>query len=305
MRMLDKTHSKKVIVEVKGGLGNQMFQYAAARTLSLELRADLLIEKRLGFVLDRQYRRKFELDELPTVFSASTLGDSLPFYIDRVKSFYSTRFGHHGVKESSSNYLFERNFRFIDLAQVDSTRKRYWISGYFQDPRYFETQKEIILKELFPPKPTSQRYLELAKLAENYNLIALGIRIFEESSAPEAHAMNKVTKSVLDYRFALEKLLKSVANPLILVFTTKEFDFLKSMDLPSETIFVNSDRGFNQTISKLWLLSNCKHHIFNNSTFYWWGAVLSQTNYNQSEQEIYCSDNFLNPAIRYPHWKKF
>ena len=296
---------KRVIVEVKGGLGNQMFQYAAARSLSLDLNAELVIEKRLGFLLDRQYRSMFQLGHFPFSYATGTLFESFPFFVDRVRSFYARHIGHKAVRRTSRNYLFERNFHFVDLTTMNPHRRRYWIAGYYQDPRYFESHRAVLLNELTPPTPTDQRYLDLADLGKEHNLIALGIRMYEESSSPEAHARDKVVKTSRDYGLALGKLLERVSNPLVLVFTSREFDFLRSMDLPEGCIFVNPDRGFTDTIDTLWLMSKCQHHIFNNSTFYWWGAVLSGRNYNPLEQKIFCSDNFLNPAISYPNWDKF
>lgn len=93
--------------------------------------------------------------------------------------------------------------------------------------------------------------MALAKLSESHNLIALSIRIFEESSAPEAYAKGGVTKTLEDFQLALSKLIVTVSNPLILVFTTKEFKFLKSLDLPAGTIFVNPERGYLNTVSNL------------------------------------------------------
>ena len=58
-------------------------------------------------------------------------------------------------------------------------------------------------------------------------------------------------------------------------------------------------------MDKIWLLSQCKHHIFNNSTFYWWGAWLSSINHKHSDQDIFASDNFLNDNIVLNKWKKF
>lgn len=303
--MTSEALHRKVVIEIKGGLGNQMFQYAAARTLSLELGADLLVESKLGFFLDREYRRKFELNELPTVFSTSTLADSYPFYIDRVKTFLNRRVGFKSKWGQPKKFLFERNSSYIDLSHVDRDTERYWMSGYFQDPRYFESHRETVLSELTPPMPSEPNYLELAKLSESFNLVALGIRIFEESSAPGAHARNGANKTLDDFQSVLSNLLDTVSNPKLLVFTTKEFDFLKLMNFPIDTVLINSERGFHGSVNKLWLLSKCQHHIFNNSTFYWWGATLSEANFRNKEQQIYCSDNFLNPDIVYPKWNKF
>ena len=303
--MASNSLSKKVILEVKGGLGNQMFQYAAARSLALELGADLLIERKLGFLLDRQYQRKFELHKLPIKFSESTFSDSYPFYFDRLISFAARRTSNREIEWKSKSYIFERNSSYIDLSEADFSEQRYWLSGYFQDPRYFSLHKEFILSELSPPMPSENSYLEIAKLADDFTLIALGIRMFEESSSPGAHSRNGENKEVKDYKFVLSKLLNTVPNPRILVFTTREFDFLDSLNLPLDTIFINGDRDFHSGVDILWLLSKCRHHVFNNSTFYWWGATLSQNNYRSKEQQIYCSNNFLNPEIAYSHWKTF
>lgn len=305
MPIESKTNLKRVTVEIKGGLGNQMFQYAAGRALSLEIGAELFLEKKLGFILDREYKRTFELDRLPTVYSTSKFRNSFPFYIDRVQSFSARKIGNGSVRGNSSNYLFERNFEYLNLSSIDFSKKSFWLSGYYQDPRYFELHKEKILEELMPPPPAVEKYLEMAKLSKSHNLIALGIRVFEESSSPSAHSKNGSNKSIADYQTQLTRIIHSVANPLILVFTTKEFDFLMSMDLPKETIFVNRERGFDNPIDKLWLLSNCQHHVFNNSTFYWWGAALSRRAFREEEQQIYCADNFLNSEIRYSDWKTF
>ncbi len=296
---------KTVTVEIKGGLGNQMFQYAAARSFSLEIGAELLVERNLGFIIDRHYKRNFELDKLPTVYLVSKFCNSFPFYFDRIKSFYIKRFGDGEVKEKSRGYIFERNFRFINFTQVDRTRKRYWISGYFQDPKYFQSHKERVLLELTPPMPSDRKYAELAKLSEKHELVAVGIRIYEESASPEAHARDGMSKSIEDYQHVLRKLLEKVSNPLILVFTTRQFGFLESMGFPANTIFVNADTNFHGATDKLWLLSKCQHHIFNNSTFYWWGATLSEASFEGIDQQIFCADNFINTDISYPHWESF
>jgi hypothetical protein len=303
--MTAKKKQRKVIIEVKGGLGNQMFQYAAARSLALELNAELLVDRKLGFILDRRYRRSFELSSFPVVFTESTIRHSYPLYFDRLFSYVGRWLGGRHRKWNLAKYVFERDLSFIDFKTRLFKGNRLWMSGYFQDPRYFSLHKEIVLAELYPPLPSDKKYLELGKLSESFTLIALGIRLFEESSLPSAHARNGKDKTIEEFTLVLTKLLKSTPDAIILVFTTKEFDFLSTFDFPAKTIFVNSDRGFSTAVDKLWLLTKCRHHVFNNSTFYWWGATLSELNYKRNDQEIYCSDNFLNPDVTLKHWKTF
>ena len=296
---------RKVILEAKGGLGNQMFQYAAAKSIAIDLGADLVIDDALGFFLDRQYGRKFELDRLSIDYERSNLLFSFPFYINRLLAFFRKPVGLKRNDRKFRNFIFEKDMDYIDISSFDLLRNTYWLSGYFQDPRHFESNKEIILKELTPQPPTFSNFLEIADLARTHSLVAVGMRIYEETTNPENHARDRVTKSIADYEAVVNNLIHQIPNPVILVFTSREFDFLKLLKFPAKTIFVNPDRGFEDTISTMWLLSICKHHIFNNSTFYWWGVVLSQKNYSESEQHIYCSDNFLNSSIAYPHWKRF
>ena len=62
--MLSKSNSKsrKIITRIKGGLGNQLFCYAAARRLALVNSAELVIDDVTGFVRDHNYRRRYALD---------------------------------------------------------------------------------------------------------------------------------------------------------------------------------------------------------------------------------------------------
>ena len=55
----------KLIVQLKGGLGKQMFQYASARSLALRQGLELVLDDWSGFVRDLQYRRHYELGALP------------------------------------------------------------------------------------------------------------------------------------------------------------------------------------------------------------------------------------------------
>ena len=53
----------KVIVRVKGGLGNQLFCYAAARRLALVNDAELVVDDVTGFCRDKIYGCKYALDK--------------------------------------------------------------------------------------------------------------------------------------------------------------------------------------------------------------------------------------------------
>ena len=53
--------SRKVVVRLKGGLGNQLFCYAAARRLAWANEAELVLDAVTGFKYDQRYRRSYAL----------------------------------------------------------------------------------------------------------------------------------------------------------------------------------------------------------------------------------------------------
>ena len=52
----------KVIVRIKGGLGNQLYCYAAAKRLAIKNNAELIIDDVSGFKRDYLYQRRYMLD---------------------------------------------------------------------------------------------------------------------------------------------------------------------------------------------------------------------------------------------------
>jgi len=78
-----------------------------------------------------------------------------------------------------------------------------------------------------------------------------------------------------------------------------------SITLPENSNYLTHDDGFVGTNERLWLLTQCKHHIFTNSSYYWWGAWLSEANFLNEKQLILAADNFINIDGIPDKWKKF
>ena len=52
---------RKIYIKLIGGLGNQLFQYACAKNLSIKMNAELIIDDKYGFLLDNNFKRKLQL----------------------------------------------------------------------------------------------------------------------------------------------------------------------------------------------------------------------------------------------------
>ena len=70
----------KIIARIKGGLGNQLFCYAAARRLALANNVELVIDDVTGFARDRQYGRQYALDHLHIPVRKATPAERLELF---------------------------------------------------------------------------------------------------------------------------------------------------------------------------------------------------------------------------------
>ena len=52
---------RKIFIRLIGGIGNQLFQYACAKNLAIELNASLFIDDKTGFFFDRKFNRNNSL----------------------------------------------------------------------------------------------------------------------------------------------------------------------------------------------------------------------------------------------------
>jgi hypothetical protein len=298
---------KKVYAYLNGGLGNQMFQYATARALALRTGSELVLDSWSGFVRDYQYQRSYELHYLPIQARLATALERTPIWLfrveNRVRGVNPNVFQHRIY----GNFLVETETRFIEEIIHFRQANVAWLVGYWQSPHYFQYYESIIRAELTPLQPTQKQFLDLGRTMRDTESVAIGIRLYEESVDPAAHAKGRLMKGMADVNTAIARLQALQPNAQFFVFCTHRSQSLAELDLPDSTVFVTYDDGYEGTIESLWLMTQCKHHIFMNSSFYWWGAWLSAGLYSTADdhKHIYAADNFTNQDGLCSTWEKF
>jgi hypothetical protein len=295
-----------VYVQLRGGLGNQLFQYAAARSIAIAQNADLVLDTRTGFALDRVYKRKFALGGLSISGQTANLFYIFTFLFlslitrsERVA--YSRK-----VKIFLGELVYEKTPKFHDYLITQGVNRNLLLIGYWQSPKYFENHRFLLTRELMPPCPTENHHV--MKLAEHIRIcdsVAVGIRLYEESSNPADHALSGEITSIEKINKQVQQMRRDRPNAKFFVFCTYNARELHAIDFPEDTHFVTGSNGFSNPMESLWLLSRCKHHIFNNSSFYWWGAWLSHSVHDAKEQLVYASNNFINTDGLCDHWNRF
>ncbi|WP_211942394.1 alpha-1,2-fucosyltransferase [Cylindrospermopsis raciborskii] len=296
---------KKTVVLLKGGLGNQMFQYAFARSISLENSSELVIDNWSGFTFDYKYHRQYELGTFSIVGRPANLTEKFPFWFYELKSKFFPRLPKVFQQQFYGLLINEVGGEYIPEIEETKISQNCWLNGYWQSPLYFQKHSDSIARELMPPEPMEKHFFELGKLLRQTESVALGIRLYEESKNPGSHSSSGELKSHFEINQAILKLRELCNGAKFFVFCTHRSPLLQELALPENTIFVTHDDGYVGSMEIMWLLTQCKHHIFTNSTFYWWGAWLSQKFYIQGSQIVFAADNFINSDAIPKHWNLF
>lgn len=257
----------KVIARIKGGLGNQLFCYAAARRLALANNAELVIDDVTGFARDIQYRRKYMLDKFSITARKATPAERLePFeryrrglamLLSRRKPFEKRPY----LEQEGLN--FDR--RLLDLKVNGSL----YLDGYWHSEDYFKDVEARLREDLRMTPPQDEQNRKLGAEIASGPSVALHVRSF---SAGDSSA----TLAAEYYKRALEYTEAKLGQPRYFLFSEEPEAAMARLALPEGRVTaVSHNKGDEAACADLWLMSLCKHFVIANSTFSWWGAWLS------------------------------
>lgn len=266
----------KIIVRIKGGLGNQLFIYAAARRLALVNNAELVLDDVSGFVYDCNYERHYQLDHFHITCRKALSAERLePF--PRVRRYLKRRINQARSFERRS-YIQQQQLGFDSrLLHIKPTGKLY-LEGYWQSENYFSDIKAVIRQDLKIKPPTDIINQHMAKEICSHTAVAIHVRFFDKSESLDS--TNNVVKTY--YRRAIRLIEQSVPNAHFYLFSDHPEVAQERIDLPKDRItIVAHNQGDEMAYADLWLMRQCQHFIIANSTFSWWGAWLSDYNDKQ------------------------
>jgi hypothetical protein len=292
-------------VQLSGGLGNQMFQYATSRACAVNNGFDLRLDDYSGFVYDKQYKRTYALGVLPISGKTINQIECVPLWFFRAQNKLCGL--KPGLKQSRwyGTFFTEQTWIYHNALLGLDPEKNCWLVGYWQSHKYFQNYEDLIQIELMPSKPKDRNFERLAAIMRGSESVAIGVRLYEESKNPSDHALLGRVKSIGEINQAILKVQDQRPNARFFIFCTHRSAVLSKLKIPSNSVFVTPEDGFVDAVDTLWLLTRCKHHIFTNSSYYWWGAWLSHAVHKKKEQLIYAADNFINVDGLCDHWQRF
>ena len=261
-----------VIVRLNGGIGNQMFQYAAARRIAHVNKVPLKLDLSWFGEVGPWTKRYYELDAFKLSADIATIDEIhrlksrtnkthykyLPFFIkDR---FFNTKKSH--IREKYYNFD----------PGILKLKSNIYLDGYWQSEKYFK-DIEIVLRNDFSFRTDADnKNKEYIRLIESTESVSVHIRRGDYVSSSKTKAFHGVC-SLSYYEEAICRIREQINEPVFFVFSD-EIEWVKAnLSINAETYYVDfngPDRGRDD----LRLMSICKHHIIANSSFSWWGAWL-------------------------------
>ena len=252
-----------VCVRVKGGLGNQLFIYAAGRSVAHRNGTRLWLDSRSGYARD-EFDRKCLLSAFTIAADEAPEGS---FYVSasRWRRLLIRRLN-RGLPVRWRTYVEQTDNEFMpEILTLEAGRDRY-LDGYWQSDRYFADATDLIRAELTitrAPQPENRQWLER---------IAAG-----ESVA--VHCRRKRLSRTLSSRYysdAIGIVQDQVRRPEFFVFSDDPAWAHANLRFPGPVSFIKQPNVAGSEIADFQLMCACRHFIIANSSFSWWGAWLGR-----------------------------
>ena len=277
-----------VIVRLTGGLGNQMFQYAAGRALADRLGAELLLDTRAfdhALAFQAYTRRAYALSpfKLRATLAAPVDLKNWPVWVVEI-----------GMRLRFVRPLF-RPWHFESLITYDPSvralHEPVCLVGYWQSERYFIDIADRIRADFTLRQPLAGANARLLELARSDRSVGLHVRRGDFISLIDAAQVHGLC-SVDYYRRAISLVRNRCPGCRFLVFSDDPEWARAALPLDPSAVFVTgNDPSPEQDLA---LMSACKHHIIANSSFSWWAGWLG---YSPDQIVIAPSPWYASPKL--------
>ena len=258
-----------MITRLNGGLGNQLFQYAAGRSLADRLAVPLKFDLS---EFETYHLRRFELDQFNISAEKAFPQELASFVINpsRVQRVCSRLAISLGLGLNSIAFK-EIKFGYDDaFAKI---RHPLYLNGYWQSEKYFKSDSDRIRSELCLADKLGEPSQKILDEILQCQAISLHIRRGDYISNQSAAAVHGVCS--LDYYYvAIRHISAHVQNPNFFVFSDDPQWAKDNLKISYPVQFVDAN-GPDRGVEDMWLMKSCNHHIIANSSFSWWAAWLN------------------------------
>ena len=294
-----------IIVRLIGGLGNQMFQYAAGRRLA-EKHSTILKLDVTGFEEYKLHRyslhcfyvwehiaTKDEIEEIqhqPQIEAINILNrskseteyvhDDSRNLLNRLKRKFILKpepeiqqsiSQAQLEREQYSRLLIEKHFHLNE--EVLESQNNIILDGYWQSEKYFSDITDILHREFtikYPQDWQSRRFTDLIQETDSISLHLRRTDYVQNALTNKIHG----TCDQSYYDRCVRYIAEQVSNPHFFVFSDEPQWARENLKLGFPMTIVDCNDA-SRNYEDLRLMSMCNHNIIANSSFSWWGAWLN------------------------------
>lgn len=278
-----------IVVQLQGGLGNQMFQYAFGKALSIQTGEEFLLDTSFLEQKAINYtQRNFELNvfQIPEKIIEKR---SLENFVKAESKFILDRI-FRKLKKSEYITLREKSFAYQAPSSHSAKFKRY--IGFWQSEKYFHQIRNELLEIFSFNYINDQENLQTLKNIQSHESISMHIRRGDYITNNAANAFHG-SCDLEYYKASIKAISSSLRNPAVFIFSDDPQWVRENIQLDLPTYFINNNQG-EKSYLDMGLMSQCRHHIIANSSFSWWGAWL---NPSATKKVIAPQNWFANSAI--------
>lgn len=306
-----------IYLDIKGRLGNQLFQYAYARYLKEKTEKEICI--------------KFQTKPKFGKYGQDGWGNSLEYFKTQKFKEYKGQIPLWVSKTSFFQFIFAVFFFILNRFTVDTSKisessnkqvkwcptlnklglfwlyngyynfnnykkKNIFLKGNFESPMYFNAIRPILLEEFTPVGDVLPHNYELFDEINNTNSVCVSVRSFSEiqTNVKVSNLYNVCTETY--FKEAIIQASEKIINPHFFIFSDN-IEWAKK-NLPLDGFKVTYETEENPVWEKLRLMYSCKHFILSNSTFSWWAQYLSRNdNKLVISPKKWFNDDFVSPLI--------
>lgn len=251
-----------LILKLKGGLGNQLFQYAFGRLMASRRNEVLKLDlESLGSRGDTY--RSYGLDNF-----------KIRAEIARGEEVKRARYPHGIISKFWRLFSLKvlRRFHIGYEKRLLGTKSRY-IEGFFQSHKYLDPIREELLAEISLKETPSAKFQDLVRMVAEGESVSVHIRRGDYVSDQSTRSIHFIC-DLPYYQQALALLREKVSNPNFFVFSDDIAWARENLKL-DRAVFVSDPKEIGDC-EELILMSKCRHNIIANSSFSFWGAWLNE-----------------------------
>jgi Glycosyl transferase family 11 len=263
-----------IVVNLKGGLGNQMFQYAAGAALAARHGVPLLLDLH-SLQRNTQETNQFTPRNAELNIFNLKIEEAPQELLQKFQSVTSTL--HYRIRRNISESLVRyRIFQHDELnyPELFSRLGGYtYLNGFFQSEKFFNSQQAYIRKLFTWRDPLNSANEAAAGKIAMCEAVSVHVRRGDYLKPANAALFGNICTAEY-YQCALEKIKSEVSNPVFFIFSDDMPWVRNNLNTGAETHYIDFNTGHNSHLD-MRLMSLCRHHIIANSSFSWWGAWLN------------------------------